>query len=187
MQEMWVWSLVWVDLLEKWMATHSSILAWRIPWTEKPGRLQSMWLQRVDRTEWLTLNDWLIGILSLFLFLFVSVLLELLWRVYHCPPTLCAPAGILGLSLWVELCALGTEFPLSDVSRMKSQTGTERPLQFQGEVQVHLLPCSPILWFMCWTKGLSSSRFVSFCLWVWAHMASFAFYLTSCPWKPFLV
>ena len=33
--------------LEKKMATHSSILAWKIPWTEKPSRLQSMWLQRV--------------------------------------------------------------------------------------------------------------------------------------------
>ena len=35
------------DLLEKEMATHSSILAWKIPWTEKPGRLQSMESQRV--------------------------------------------------------------------------------------------------------------------------------------------
>ena len=35
------------DLLEKEMATHSSILAWKIPWTEEPGRLQSMWSQRV--------------------------------------------------------------------------------------------------------------------------------------------
>ena len=39
------------DLLEKQMATHSSILAWRIPWTEEPGGLQSMGSQRVDRTE----------------------------------------------------------------------------------------------------------------------------------------
>ena len=37
MQEMWVWSLDWADALEKGMATHSSILAWRIPWTEEPG------------------------------------------------------------------------------------------------------------------------------------------------------
>ena len=37
----------WKDLLAKEMATHSSILAWRIPWTEKPGGLQSMWSQRV--------------------------------------------------------------------------------------------------------------------------------------------
>ena len=47
MQETWVQSLGWEDPLEKGKATHSSILAWRIPWTEKPGRLQSMGLQRV--------------------------------------------------------------------------------------------------------------------------------------------
>ena len=42
MQETWVLSLGWEDPLEKEMATHSSILAWRIPWTEEPGGLQSM-------------------------------------------------------------------------------------------------------------------------------------------------
>ena len=42
MQETQVWSLGREDPLEKEMVTHSSILAWRIPWTEKPGRLQSM-------------------------------------------------------------------------------------------------------------------------------------------------
>ena len=42
-----VQSLGWEDLLEKEMATHSSILVWKIPWTEEPGRLQSMELQRV--------------------------------------------------------------------------------------------------------------------------------------------
>ena len=41
-----VQSLGWEDPLEKGMATHSSILAWRIPWTEEPGGLQSMGLQR---------------------------------------------------------------------------------------------------------------------------------------------
>ena len=46
-QEMWVRSLGWEDPLEKRMATHSSILAWEIPWTEEPGRLQSMGSQRV--------------------------------------------------------------------------------------------------------------------------------------------
>ena len=40
MQETWVQSLGWEDPLEKEMATHSSILAWRIPWTEEPGGLQ---------------------------------------------------------------------------------------------------------------------------------------------------
>ena len=43
----WVLSLDKEDPLEKGMATHSSILAWRTPWTEEPCRLQSMWLQRV--------------------------------------------------------------------------------------------------------------------------------------------
>ena len=43
----WVQSLGLEDLLEKGMATHSSILAWKIPWTEEPGGLQSMGLQRV--------------------------------------------------------------------------------------------------------------------------------------------
>ena len=47
MQETRVRSLGWEDPLEKEMATHSSILAWRIPWTEDPGRLQSMGSQRV--------------------------------------------------------------------------------------------------------------------------------------------
>ena len=41
MWETWVQSLNWEDPLEKGIATHSSILAWRIPWIEKPGRLQS--------------------------------------------------------------------------------------------------------------------------------------------------
>ena len=43
----WVQSLGWEDPLEKEMATHSSILAWRIPWTEEPGRLQSTGSQRI--------------------------------------------------------------------------------------------------------------------------------------------
>ena len=45
-QQVWVWSLSWEDPLEKEMATHSSIHAWEIPWTEYPGGLQSMRLQR---------------------------------------------------------------------------------------------------------------------------------------------
>ena len=46
MQETRVQFLGWEDSLEKEMATHSSILAWEIPWTEEPGRLQSMGLQK---------------------------------------------------------------------------------------------------------------------------------------------
>ena len=47
MRETWVRSLGWEDPLEKEMATHSSTLAWRIPWREEPGRLPSMGSQRV--------------------------------------------------------------------------------------------------------------------------------------------
>ena len=47
MWETWVQSLGQEDVLEKGMATHSSILAWRIPWTEEPSGLQFMGLQRV--------------------------------------------------------------------------------------------------------------------------------------------
>ena len=47
MQETRVRFLEWEDPLEKEMATHSSILAWKTPWTEEPGRLQSMGSQRV--------------------------------------------------------------------------------------------------------------------------------------------
>ena len=46
MQDKQIRSLGWEDLLEKEMATHSSILAWEIPWTEKPGGLQSMGSQK---------------------------------------------------------------------------------------------------------------------------------------------
>ena len=49
MQEIRVRPLGWEDPLEKEMATHSSALAWKIPWTEVPGRLQSMGSQRVGQ------------------------------------------------------------------------------------------------------------------------------------------
>ena len=48
MQETWVRTLGWEDPLEEEMATHSSILAWEIPWTEEPGRVQSVGLQRAE-------------------------------------------------------------------------------------------------------------------------------------------
>ena len=51
LQETWVWSLGQEDPLEKGLPAHSSILTWRIPWTEEPGGLQSMGLQRVGQ-DW---------------------------------------------------------------------------------------------------------------------------------------
>ena len=57
MRETWVQSLGREDPLEKEMATHSSILAWRIPWTEEPGGLQSMGSQSVGY-DWATELNW---------------------------------------------------------------------------------------------------------------------------------
>ena len=56
-QESRVWSLGWEDPLEKEMATHSSILAWEISWTEEPGGLQSMESQESDIMQWLKNNN----------------------------------------------------------------------------------------------------------------------------------
>ena len=61
MRETWVQSLGWEDPLEKEMATHSSILAWRILWTEEPGGLQSMGSQRVG-------HDWVTNTFTLWLY-----------------------------------------------------------------------------------------------------------------------
>ena len=71
MQETWVWSLGQEDALEKEMATHSSILAWRIPRTEEPSRLQSMGLQRIG-------HDWATNPLSINL-AFIEGLLYAIW------------------------------------------------------------------------------------------------------------
>ena len=61
MRDTWVQSLGQEDLLEKEMVTHSSILAWKIPWTKKPGRLQAMGSQRVG-------HDWATSLLLSFTF-----------------------------------------------------------------------------------------------------------------------
>ena len=55
MQKTWIWSLGWKDPLEKGMATHSNILAWKFPWTEES--VYSPWgSKKLDMTEWLTLS-----------------------------------------------------------------------------------------------------------------------------------
>ena len=76
MQETWVPSLGWEDPLKKGMATHRSILAWRIPWTEEPGRPQSMGLQELDRVCWWGKGDRVYG-KSLYVPLSVAVNLKL--------------------------------------------------------------------------------------------------------------
>ena len=58
LQGMWIQSLGWEDPLEKEMETHSRILAWKIPWTEEPGRLPSMGSQRVRVSTWAHTHIW---------------------------------------------------------------------------------------------------------------------------------
>ena len=71
LQEMWVQSLDWEDPLEESLATHSSILAWRIPWTEKHSGLQSMGTQRV-RNDWSILAHRPIMALLIICFIFTK-------------------------------------------------------------------------------------------------------------------
>ena len=63
MPETWAQSLGWEDPLDKGMATHSSVLAWRFPQTEEPGGQQSMGLQESDMTEPLTLTHFFFQII----------------------------------------------------------------------------------------------------------------------------
>ena len=89
MQETQVWSLGWEDPLEKEMATHSSVLAWRIPWTEEPGGLQSMGSQRV-RHDWATslsfyaYNYRSLGLVLIFYFIFVLMALCIYFSWNYC-------------------------------------------------------------------------------------------------------
>ena len=91
MREACVWSLGWDDPLEKGKATHSSILAWRTPWTEESGRLQSMGSQRVGH-NWATFTCLLQHLC------FISRL-----------PLLCSAHS----SLWLLVSSVGNSFPLS--------------------------------------------------------------------------
>ena len=93
MQETQVRSLGGEDLLEKEMATHSSTLAWRIPWTEEPGRLQSMGSQRVGHTERLHFHFHLSLHVTLSLLVSVSLSLSL-----FCPP----PSVLISVSLYFD-------------------------------------------------------------------------------------
>ena len=67
MQETWGPSLGWEDPLKKGKVTHSSVLAWRIPWTEEPGGLQSVWSQRAGH-DWVTNTLPTFGFARLFIF-----------------------------------------------------------------------------------------------------------------------
>ena len=95
MWETWVWSLGWEDPLEKEMATHSIILAWRIPWTEEPGGLQAPWgCKESDTAERLHMHN------SIFMsFWGNSTLLSTGSSSFCTPPTL-YKGSLFSTSLW---------------------------------------------------------------------------------------
>ena len=97
MWETRVWSLGWEDPLKKEMATHSSIFAWRIPWTEEPGGLQSTGSQRVghswvtlltsiDRPLLMEMNTWMVTNGHLQIKLICCALRTILWFLTYYPP-----------------------------------------------------------------------------------------------------
>ena len=79
MQETQLQSLGWEDILEKVKATHSSIFAWRIPWTEEPGRLQSMRSQKeLDTTEQLSTHIALLKFSRCFSVYYLNTVIQIL-------------------------------------------------------------------------------------------------------------
>ena len=72
MREIRVWALGWEDPLEKEMAIHSSTIAWKIPWTEEPGRLQSMRSQRV-RHDWATSFSFSLSFIYTYMYAYVCM------------------------------------------------------------------------------------------------------------------
>ena len=95
MQETWVRFLAWKDPLKKGMATHSSILAWRIPWTEEPGGLQSTGSQRVG-------HDWATSF-SLTIQAFVGKVMSLLFNMLSRLVTPFLPRSKCLSTSWLQL------------------------------------------------------------------------------------
>ena len=99
-RETWVQSLGQEDLLEKEMATHSSILAWKIPWTEEPGRLQSVGLQRVR-------HDWATSLLPRAHICQSGLWLNTIPRLYWCKDT---EAKVLAINFNLEEILIATTY-----------------------------------------------------------------------------
>ena len=130
MQETRVQSLGWEDSLEKGMATHSSILAWRIPWTEEPGKPQSMGSQRVGH-DWGTLTFKNTLLAPLF-----SVFVEILFCKAEGAGLLSLITGVVA-SIWCFHW-----WDSASVSGWGSEPGS-RPLQAEAtRAHIHSASCS---------------------------------------------
>ena len=123
MRETWVQSLCWEDPLKKEIATHSSTLAWKTPWTEEPGRLQTMESQRVEH-DWATSLSLLLEIVPfidlkmfLCLLIFFSHLFNIAKSLQSCPtlcdPTDCSPSGSSVHGILKQEYRSGLPFPSS--------------------------------------------------------------------------
>ena len=145
MQETWVWSMAWEYPLEKEMATHSSIFAWRIAWTVKPGRLQSMGLQRV-RYDWGTFTSHL-TILCWKEFSFLSSL-----NLFHFDLQTLSPEN-LSLNFWFSQIL----WLFSHSNRYHSDIILTIVLIF-----IHLLLF--IFYFLHWSMSFTSSGNMSVCV-----------------------
>ena len=82
MQEIQIRSLGWEDLLEEEKTTHSNILAWEIPWTEEPGRLQSMGLQRVGSDLATKQQQQYIYILGIYMYIYIVYICVYIYIMY---------------------------------------------------------------------------------------------------------
>ena len=112
MPETRVQSLEWEDSLEKGISNHSSILVWRIPWTEKPCRLQLMGSQRVDTTKWLTL------------YMTLTILyLKFFWFVWFC-----FFDGATALRILVPWPEIESVSPAVEVQSLNHWTAREVPI-----------------------------------------------------------
>ena len=123
MRETWVWSLGWEDPLEKETATHSNIFPWRSPWTEKPGRLQSMESQKVGH-DWATFTfTFILGAKDVYL----GPVLGLKFRMCSFAPSYILmgfPSGSAVKNPWamkeMPVPSLGWEDPLKEGMAMHS-------------------------------------------------------------------
>ena len=138
MWETWVGSWGWENSLEKRTATHSSALAWKTPWTEEPGRLQSIASQRVE-------HDWATN--TLIFFLVITVLTQSPgWSLCHFslphsnPPSTLLPSWLLSKNIFLSL--------LKDFSGLRSQLlqphfqSCPTPTYPPNTVTVSPTPCS---------------------------------------------
>ena len=139
MQETRVWSLGREDFLEKEMATHSSTLAWEIPWMEEPGRLQSMGLQRVGH-DWATsmsMSICLDGDLK------TGIACIQLLSCVRCFATPCTVANHAPVTMRLSRQEYWSGLPYPNQEALPTPEVNRRVL--------HLLPCRQILY--CWAIG----------------------------------